>query len=40
MKIEYRPCHLDAGNGAGYVIAAGLSGTSMDTLTAYPIPDI
>lgn len=39
MKIEYRPCHLDAGNTAGFVIQAGLCGTTMDSLLPVPLAD-
>jgi len=38
VKIEYRPSHLDAGNGGSYIIKGIISGTAMDRLLAFPAP--
>lgn len=34
MKIEYRPCHLDAGNSAGYVMSPLICGTVVDYISS------
>jgi hypothetical protein len=34
MKIEYRPCHIDAGNQNGFIMNALICGTSVDEYSA------
>lgn len=37
MKIEFRPSHIDSGNGPGILISPLLCGTAMDRLLPYPM---